>query len=420
MSVINKFYSDLEVKSDFDVLNVAIDLQKATEEENEIIQMENIAFFPISVFQDKNRNRQIDIKLVEYYDQRIQSTNNIYLLARYSHILYCLTHQPKWCNVSIKFYKKIINDNFTNEDKAFFTTELIGYLIQFSVEQKNNREEIKNDVLNYLKNGNRFIVIYLGDLLREQYNNYFKISEIQFLPERCYQYAIYENEYGICKRLVEIGLSYAKKDAKCFKVLISKFYELLGDNEQKEVKVYDNISENIVIPHQNQATYKQMMEYYDKAGNQKKYDYAARLYEDNKKNLRYLNITCQVPQDSNVTEFLHKHFDNLKNISPSMICLYLCLGDPYIFVPNQNLEKTAKGMKEHQLFKQCVRDLNQNEKEVDDYEWNKTMLYDTMLNNNFKYLANVILCSIESHKLTYNELKKFLLNHTCFGSKLNV
>lgn len=418
MNIIDLLYRNLESKSDFDILSV--DTQNATDMELSIIEMENLAFLPISVFQDKTRNRQKDLKLAAYYDQRIKSTNNLYLLARYSHLLYLLTHQMNWCSVAVNSYKAIIGQNISNEDKAYFVVGLIDFLIHFSVEQEKLRVELKNTIINYLEKGNKLIVMYLGELLRKKYDSYFKISQISFFPERCYLFAKNDNEYIVCKRLLENGLFYANKDIKTFRVLVSKFYELLGDNEYKGVKQYDKSSENIIVPHQNQAIFKQMMEYYHKSGNQDKYNYAVKLYEENKKNLRFINLSYQVKQDSVVSEFLHNHFDNIKNFAPSMICLYLCLGDSFVFMPNKSIEEGVnKITTEHNFFKQMLYDINFNEKELVDIEWNKTRLYETHFNNMFGYLSSVILLSVESQKLSYTELKEFLCNHTCLGSKLD-
>jgi hypothetical protein len=48
MNIIDQLYRNLESKSDFDILSV--DTQNATDLEMGIIEMENLAFLPISVF----------------------------------------------------------------------------------------------------------------------------------------------------------------------------------------------------------------------------------------------------------------------------------------------------------------------------------------------------------------------------------
>ena len=418
MSIIKQLYDYLERKTDFDILNFNIEGETISQEDNDIIQMENIAFFDLSVFNDK---RASDSILIAYYEKRINVVHNVFLLARYSHVLYLLTHQPNWCSMALQHYKHIIAESFNIEDRAHLVSSLIQYLIQFSIEQKRLRDDIKSNVIQYLSTGNKMLLLYLDEILTKKYEKFIKISEVQFLPKRCYDFAVIENEYIICKRLSEFGLYYATKDSKKFKELVLKFYELLGDNEEREIKKYDNKSGNIIIPHLNQAVYKQMMEYYQKSGSKNKLNYASRLYDENKHNLKYINITYKVPQDVKVTQYLRTHFDNIKNMSSMTIFYYLSIGDPFVFMEEKRLIECVNKIKTQSLYNNVIRDLNQNEKNVvDDLEFNKTLLYQTTINNQLKYMSEIIVRSVEAGKLSYQELEKYLINYTYFGTKLRI
>lgn len=418
MSIIEQFYDYLESKTDFDILNYNIEDETLTKEDNEFIQMENIAFFDLSIF---NSRKESDSKLIAYYEKRINVVHNVFLLARYAHILYLLTHQHCWCSMALQHYKHIIAESFNIEDKAHLVSSLIKYLIQFSIEQKSLREDIKGNVIQYLRTGNKTLLIFLDDILTKKYEKYIKISEVQFLPERCYDFAVKEREYIICKRLSEFGLYYATKDSKKYKELISKFYELLGDNEELAIKKFDDNPKNISIPHLNQNVYKQMMEYYQRSGNTNKFNYASRLYDENKNNFKYINITYKIPQNANVTQYLRSHFDTIKNMSPMTIFYYLSVGDPFVFMEEKRLIEGASKINTHRLFKNVIRDINQNEKDVvDDVDYYKALLYQTTINNNLKYISEIILRSVDAGKLLYQELEKYFMNYTYFGTKLRI
>ncbi len=418
MLSINNLYKELEQKKDFDNLDFALLSDNYSDLDKSFIDKEFMAFFPLSIFKEKKQIKDNKEEFVDYYLKRLQKTKNKYLSARYSHILYLLEHQSNWCNNAIENYKAIIDELFEKEENAYNIVEIIEYLILFSLEQKNLRSSIKNEINNYIRNGNRLLLFYIKRIIIKY--NYFKISEVSFLPNRCIEYATNENDYSICKGLLELGLYFAKKDTKQYKNLIPKFYELLGDNERQEIKEYDGKPENLMIPHMNQAIYKQMMDYYKKSGHKEKYELSSKLYCNNKNNLKYLKFTHQIKQDPKITEFLHYHFDNIKNMSPKMICLYLCIGDPFVFMSNDRLEKFAEKMKVQTDFYQVVCDINQNERIIDEKERYKTKVYEIALNNHLKYVVDVIFSSVQTKRLSYSILKNFLLKFTYYGEEFKV
>ena len=416
MSELEKLYKELEKNGKFD--SVILNYDYTTEEQN-FIQKEYYAFFGdytmIPQLSEKDK-----AELSDYYKRRYLITKNIFLKARYAYVLYYLTHNREWYKKTIDSLKLIIKNNEQNTNEAYYIENIVNCLIKLSCEQKKTELPVTKDfLLEIIKNANYMLQLLI--IVNAHKSKLFNKENAAFIVDICIKAAMGCTEYILKKQLLDEGIYYAKKDTSLNNRCIQMF-EMLGDNEEKEIQDYDGKPEHIFIPHHNQSTYKRMMEYYKLANNKQKLERATSLFNKNKPNLEFPIITNRVLLDSKVVEYIYKHFDCIKSFSSKIIFIYLCSNDKNVFMPDESLQKTVNAFKSlEKLFRYENNDINLNSMTINDKnEFIKMELYGTGIRNNIKYILEIILSSIKDKKISYTKIRIFLEKYTIFGCELGV
>lgn len=135
MEELEKLYLDLEEKKNINTLDLSC-YTFVTQQEREAASMEFLAFAKSDSQISKTLNKELLNFGVKYYIDRVNATQNIYLISRYAHLLYFLTHQKKWCELAIQNYKLIICNLAPEEVNAYECYKYCTEVMSFYSEQK--------------------------------------------------------------------------------------------------------------------------------------------------------------------------------------------------------------------------------------------------------------------------------------------
>lgn len=428
-TIIDKFYLDLEQISDIGILdsNILPSIEKASEEFRFIIYVEYNAHPKLITEHINNIFGSIKDKTKQYIEDRIVQTSNILLKSKYLHFLYLLTKNNKYCGEAIEIYKQLLIHYLNNPTENFNILhfhEFLEIIISLSEKTKYKKKELKEQILLYLKDPKVICRIKTRIIQVITNSKLLIVSELGYLPQLCIELSKSETESNWIEIDLKLGLHFALKFPNNQKQ-ICEIYELLGDNEYHNLRLNDGKVENIVIPHYNQSTYKKMMGYYQNAKNETKLEEAIRLYNKNKKNLKFLKIVSCVEhkKGDGYVESLNNHFESIVNESTPLIVFDLCLGDKFLFIPNDKLDEMAKNQADrplNQYFSHSHVDINNNNQKVLTLEHCKFQLYGISVQNQLQFVSEIILQCIVYKKLSYTKIAKVLNKRTFFGKELIV
>jgi hypothetical protein len=422
---INELYDQLETKKDFEPINLS-NFKFDVQSDIDASRMEFCAFLVIDAIRNIAADQSYQNKLISHYKMRLKQTKNSYLLARYSHLLYILTHEKEQCEFAISKYKEIILVLSKKDSKAYVCYKVFNLAFQFISTQRNLiNKELKPFLLDLIRAGNNDLKYWLIRVV-EEHKKLYNAQECEFIPLLCKELALEAKEYTKCQSSAFMGLYFAKKNPNKFKLLIREFYEILGDNETKNIKKIDDQVTNIAIPHQNQHTYKSMMDYYKKGCCQEKYTEAVRLYNENKQHLQFIHIPIKQEIGPELSKMIEERYKQINELDTSSYLWYLIFGDSLMFLPNEKLMQLVKDSSNF-YYKTMMRtvkiDLNGNAIPVDEKDeesWEKFRIMDMNLNFWIRIFCSSILNSIKDNKISYTKTRTFLVRHTYFGSDLNI
>lgn len=364
-------------------------------------------------------------KIKLYLEDRIKQTSNIYLKSKYFHFLYLYTKNNKYCSQAIEVYQKLLTIYLKNQSQNHNTLlfyEVLEIIISLSETTKYKTEELKKQIIDYLNNPKVINRIKTHIIQAIAKSNLFKVHELSNIPQLCITISKYEAESNWIEINLELGLSFALKFPKN-QNQIHEIFELLGDNEYQNIRPYDGKPEDIFIPHYNQSTYAKMMGFYQNAKNIVKLEEATRLYNRNKKNLKFFKITSRIElkNDDKIFESLNSHFESIVNESTPLFILDLCLGDRLLFMPNDKLVEFAEvhsNKLTSKLFPPVVVDINVNNRSVESYDFYKFQLYGISVHKSLQFVIRLIIKTIVSKKLSYSKLINELNKRTFLGKDL--
>ena len=101
MGELERLYLDLEGEKNINTLDLSC-YTFATQQEREAASMEFLAFAKSDSQISKTLNKGLLNFGMKYYIDRVNATQNIYLISRYAHLLYFLTHQKNGVNLLYK------------------------------------------------------------------------------------------------------------------------------------------------------------------------------------------------------------------------------------------------------------------------------------------------------------------------------
>lgn len=418
---IKDLYSKLEAKSDLEELEIEwMHDDSLTEQERAIVQKE---YWLLSNYALNSEDVNGKDEIIQYGRNRRENTSNIYLLARYNHVLYNLTKNTIYCKDAIENYTTVLKQYITSDNKNGYDVHIVlDWIIKLSKKVKLNMSAMEELILAYLKSNDiadktkHWILASLKD-------NYakWKLKSLDFVPHLCLDIYSCENNYERCKSILEIGAFFATR----FNIqVLPVLYEKLGDNEEKTVYNYDDQLENIVKPHYNQYTYQRMMQYYQKAGNDEKLRYATAMYNENKVGMKFLKFEEKKALPQEVIDFLKKLFKWADESKPESVLRFLSEHNG-LFISHSRLDEMWKEKEKNKPFymehMRAVRsDLNNNVRQVTHEEIYKFQLYTISLSNAIKWITHILSSLIEKKKLSFSVIKNILSRHSDFGTELVV
>lgn len=420
MSNIETLYRDLENKNDWKTLSLDKYVFKTEQEKNEA-QMEYWASFITFTFIQYPAIQRDKETLVKYYIDRLGHTNNNFLLARYSHLLYLFTHKENWCNISIKKYKEIITDLSQNPETAYECKQTLELVFDFWSSQRSKITlEIKPLITELIKEGNDLLKISIIQFVEKQQSQNHKLyraSESGFIVPLCKELAIRIDDYHKRKNAATAGIYFALKNKKEFKDIIDELYVILGDNEEQNIHNSEGQEENLAIAPQNQQTLKTMIEYYKRGHCKEKEELAIKRYMENRKNIKYIPIAVSLQRDSNL---IKEYFQEISKLNSNDYLVYLIMGDQLVFLPNEYLEKQPETEYLYKkMTKQVIADIKGNERPAGK-DLDKFMMYQIYVNNGIEWLISTIKEAHKQKTFSYAKTKRFLQKQTFFGRRLYI
>lgn len=421
MSNIETFYRDLENKNDWKTLSLDKYVFETEQEKNDA-QMEYWASFRTFTFIQYPAIQRDEENLVKYYIDRLGHTNNNFLLARYSHLLYLFTHKENWCDISIKKYKEIITDLSQNPETAYECKQTLELVFDFWSSQRSKITlEIKPLITELIKEGNDLLKISIIQFVEKQQSQNHKLyraSESGFIVPLCKELAIRIDDYHKRKNVATAGIYFALKNKKEFKDIIDELYVILGDNEEQNIHNCEGQEENLAIAPQNQHTLETMIEYYKRGHCKEKEESAIKRYRENCKNIKYIPITVPRQHDPNLTKKMERYFQEKSKLSSNDYLVYLIMGDQLVFPPNEYLEKQPETEYLYKkMTKQVIADINGNVRPAGK-DWDKFMMYQLCVNNGIEGLISTIIEAHKQKRISYAKTKRFLQEQTVLGISL--
>lgn len=426
-AAISELYQKLEMISDFDIFDFnnfpSIDF-----ESKEISFAYCVEFNSLYGLNESNISKVFDgnrNEALSYLEDRIVQTKNDILIAKYYHFIYILTKNNKYSSKAIDNYLLLLtNSNFgpTNDEHVHSFVLILKIIIELTEVTKYNIHKIKNLIIGFLEDNLVVNRVKYRILQTIKETNLFKQPDILNFPSLCIELAKTENDSHLISIALNLGLHFALKLPEK-QVLIRDFYELLGDNEHNNIRPYDGKEENIMIPHYNQNAYEAMMIYYQKAKNAEKYEKAASLYNQNKRNLKLIKITSRIEhkEGDKILESLSIHFNSIVNSSLDLIIFDLCLGDKLLFMPNAKLEEFANGQASnfvYQCFTPKLIDINNNSRGLDVKDHSKFQFYGISIQTTLSFVIDILLKSVSQKKMSFTKVLKVLNDRTFFGHEL--
>jgi len=426
-TVLDKLYQDLEQISNIGILESNI-IQLIDSPSTELRFIISVEYNVRLKFNTEHINRVFGLnneKVKLYLVDRIRQTSNIYLKSKYLHFLYLYTKNNKYCSQAIEVYQKLLTIYLKNQSENHNTLhfyEVLEIIISLSETTKNKTEELKKQIIDYLNNPKVINRIKTHIIQAIAKSNLFKVPELSSIPQLCITISKYETESNWIEINLELGLLFALKFPKN-QNQIREIFELLGNNECQNIRPYDGKPEDIIIPHYNQSTYAKMMGFYKNAKNIVKLEEATRLYNSNKKNLKFLKITSRIELKKNddFIESLNSYFESIINQSTPLIIVDLCLGYRFLFMPNNKLAELAEVHTKKSisgLFTPVAVDINVNTRSVELFDFYKFQLYSVSANKSLQFVISLILKSIKFNKLSYSKLINELNKRTFLGKNL--
>lgn len=419
LNYINNLYSELELKDDLEELDYKkLNDTSLLDADRVVLQKELWLLSDYAIHIDNVNGKD---EIVDYSNKRLKSTSNIYLLARYNHVLYNLTKNTIFCKSAINNYMLILEQNIDREINGYNIHLVLDWILKLSKRIKLKIPFLIEKIHAYLLNKevSDSVKIWILDSLKHNCK-VSVLNSFDFIPQLCLDIYSRDSEYGRCKHILEIGEFFADRLQPH---LLSVIYEEQGNNEEKAVYNYDGRPENMIIPHYNQSTYKRMMQFYLKAGNAEKLRYATAKYNENKVGMRYLKIEESRSLPKELVEYINQLFVSANKSQPKAILHFLSQHNDLFYMSHSLIEKKWKATEENKPFYMqhfnAVRcDINNNVRSVSHEEVYKFQAYNIHLSNSIKWTIHILSSAIDSKKLTYSVFRRVLLKESDFGREL--
>lgn len=418
MATLSELYAFLEEKRDSSHIDRDFPWFSFPDNEREESRFEILTWWKIErIVEDENC--PIDImKAIVYFDRRMATTNNQFLVYRYSYFAYLLSNNRTYAEKAIDALIGSIDSFLPRDidDYPFRANDAIEALLTLSKRIKYRQADSKFLIWNIL-DGNYGCRTKIVILEEAQLVAFFHSSDAERIAEKCKQ-LIPDTTGHWTKICCSIGLHYAAKLQTKGKYYADYFNEAMGDMEMAQLVDIASDSNNIALPHMNDSHLERAMSYYKEAGATKKMLDAQKQYNANKKNLKYLRFVSTKETSDHVVTYYHQLNENLLN--GEFRYLMWNLANPVRFLlPSIKMIKERMpdemATTEESGFEDKFKDINGNTQDAgnDFYLWKQ---YETWLLNIVRLpVLDLILSAVKQKIITYAKVEKWMTRSTCFG-----
>lgn len=418
MATLSELYTYLEGKRDQSHIDNDFPWLSFPETEREESRFEILTWWKLERLVE-DENCPIDKeKALAYFDKRIATTGNSFLVYRYSYFAYLLSNNKQYAEKAVDALIDSLlgllpekKDDYPSRAKdAIENLQVLSKRIKY-------RQKEAGEIMWRILNGDYGCRTKLVILEDAQQNAFFSAKEAERVAEKCKQLLPLAPEHWD-EKCCEVGLHYAAKLQAKGKGYMAYFNEALGDMQMK--KLFDITSEpnNIALPHLNDSHLEKAMRFFKEAGATSKMLEAQRQYTANKKNLKYLHIVSSKETNKDVVAYFNHLNENLLNGKYSFLMWNLALPVQFFF---PSLKMIMERMPEDELtteqlgFSDKIKDINGNTQDAGDNfrMWKKYEVW--LLNIIRNPVLNLILTAVKQKKITYAKVKTWMTRATCFG-----
>lgn len=418
MASLSELYAYLEEKRDSSHIDRDFPWFSFPDNEREESRFEILTWWKIErIVEDENC--PIDkMKAIVYFDRRMATTNNQFLVYRYSYFAYLLSNNRTYAEKAVDALIGSIDSLLPRDtdDYPSRAIDAIEALLTLSKRIKYRQADSKTLIWNILDGnyGCRTKIVILEDA---QLVAFFHSSDAERIAEKCRQLIPDTTEHWteIC---CSIGLHYAAKIQAKGKSYADYFNEAMGDMEMAQLVDIASEPNNIALPHMNDSHLERAMLYYKDAGATEKMLDAQKKYNANKKNLKYLRFVSTKETNNGVVTYYHQLNEIILNDEFSH--LMWNLSNPVRFLlPSIKMIKERMtdemATTEQSGFEDKIKDINGNTQDAGE-DFRFWRMYETWLLNIVRYpVLELILSAVKQKKLTYAKVKNWMTRTTCFG-----
>ena len=418
MASLSELYAYLEEKRDSSHIDRDFPWFSFPDNEREESRFEILTWWKIErIVEDENC--PIDkMKAIVYFDRQMATTNNQFLVYRYSYFAYLLSNNRTYAEKAVDALIGSIDSLLPRDtdDYPSRAIDAIEALLTLSKRIKYRQADSKTLIWNILDGnyGCRTKIVILEDA---QLVAFFHSSDAERIAEKCRQLIPDTTEHWteIC---CSIGLHYAAKIQAKGKSYADYFNEAMGDMEMAQLVDIASEPNNIALPHMNDSHLERAMLYYKDAGATEKMLDAQKKYNANKKNLKYLRFVSTKETNNDVVTYYHQLNENILNDEFSH--LMWNLSNPVRFLlPSIKMIKERMtdemATTEQSGFEDKIKDINGNTQDAGE-DFRFWRMYETWLLNIVRYpVLELILSAVKQKKLTYAKVKNWMTRTTCFG-----
>lgn len=418
MSALSELYKYLEDKKDQSHIDGAFPWASFDEKEHEDARLEILTWWNIRHIVEDEECPIDRVNALAYFDKRISSTANQYLIHRYCYFSFLLSKNRKYAEKAIDSLISCLEDLILEEKDKYpsHTEDAIATLLTLSHKIKYNQKNSETLIWRILDSDcgsiTKLVILEEGKQC-----SFFPVSDAFRIVEKCKQ--ILPTAPELWKdRCCEIGLFFSAKLQDRKKEHVSYFYEALGDIQITQLVDITSDANNIALPHINDSHLEKAMFYYKEAGVTAKMLETQKLYASNKKNLRYIHFESRVKTNSEVVAYFQKLNNDLLNGDFSSLMWNLVCPVQYLF-PSLKLIKERMTADEKSTKTPCfsdrIKDINGNSQDAD-VDFQLWRYYETWLLNIVRNpLLDLILSAVKLRKMTYSKIRTWMNRNTCFG-----
>lgn len=348
----------------------------------------------------------------EYLKRRIDSTSNIHLKAKYSHLIWQEIKHNKYAEKAINSYIEIYNSQNIEDFHEF--SKIVSSLLYISTNSKYKDVEIKAEMLSItskLKDWQKhnFLNLYLKI-------NCYKISELKNLIEDIPNWV--NANYFFNKNSLLLGVDLFGK----LKLKTDYLYELLAINEDLILDQHREDSDFIKL-----TSVGDKCIYLKNTTKNEEFQKCLEWYNQLKKTVQLHKISYEAnPQ---INDLLNKYTDQkteaIISLSTEQILTFFCLNEDILVDPVE-CKKQAIGLFNNSLnkmFSLTTFDININFQNLDENQKLEKQISELyILEWNIKFYVlfyKVFRKGIIEGKLTYQKTYAFLEEYTWYNFKFD-